>query len=241
MRLSPVLTTRDLDIAELSSLRLLGVLRAVGESWVAAGEPLTLETRADVVAATLAPRLIADRWTAAWVWGATRVLQTPYDSCVCREPRRSRPRRTSNDRDVQGSGGRDRWARNPSAADRTMRDRGAATSVVPLPRTGVREIALHPDEIESVRGLRLTSPRRTAIDLLREAPEASDWSDAVIALLDRSADSLGELHQLREAMTDQRFATRAAAATARADQIEARLTNAAGSRPSGTTAPASRR
>lgn len=233
MRLSPVLTTRDLHIAELSSLRMRGALRAVGESWLAAGEPLTLETRADVVAATLAPRQIADRWTAAWVWGATQTLQTPYEVCISREPRGVTPRRLAQDRTPHDN-------REPDRAHRrTIGAPGDVTSPVDLalaPRTGVREIVLRSDEIVSIRDLRLTSPRRTAIDLIREASDESDWACAVLALVIRPADPHVELRGLREAMTDHRFVTHAPAARRRTDQVEALLVGTA-RRPAVAPAP----
>jgi len=208
MRRSPILTTRDFNIAELSGMRLRGDLTAIGECWIARGEPLTLETRCDIVAATLAPRQIADRWTAAWVWGAVEELSTPYQTCVTRKARLSRARRPAGE---------------------APRGRGDVESLgngrlaqFPL-RGGMRELDLLVDEVETVRDLRVTSVLRTALDLLREADEDSPWPVTVGGLLAIAPFPDTANADLRALISDGRFAVRARRTSARLDRIEADL------------------
>ncbi len=71
MRLLPsVLSTTDLPEAELHAARLDGELVRVGDCFSAVDEIITAAHRAGSLAVRVPGRLIAERLTAAWVWGA---------------------------------------------------------------------------------------------------------------------------------------------------------------------------
>jgi hypothetical protein len=68
--LGRVLSASDLPLAELCSARIDGELFALGDGWCVVDEPEGAECRA-AAAALLAPRrAIAERGTAAWIYGA---------------------------------------------------------------------------------------------------------------------------------------------------------------------------
>lgn len=67
--LAPVLTPEDLPLAELSSARLDGELYAVAECWCPVDEPEGPPVRARAVGLLVPPRAIAERMTAAWIYG----------------------------------------------------------------------------------------------------------------------------------------------------------------------------
>jgi hypothetical protein len=77
-RLPAALSTADLPLAELCGAALDGELYPLGDAWCPVDQPESAVTRALAVAAVLCPvvppplphRLIAERMTAAWVFGA---------------------------------------------------------------------------------------------------------------------------------------------------------------------------
>lgn len=81
-RLSPLLTTSDFSEAELSALVLDGALFRVGECYSAVDEVPGPPLRAAALARVLPPHLIAERGTAAWVWGARTDPPPTPEVCV---------------------------------------------------------------------------------------------------------------------------------------------------------------
>lgn len=81
-RLPRVLTTLDLPEAELTAARLDGELFALDECYWPIDTFEGPAERAASLAAILPPRLIAERMTAAWVFGATAVPPSPLQLCV---------------------------------------------------------------------------------------------------------------------------------------------------------------
>ncbi|MCU1409016.1 MAG: hypothetical protein JWM23_1096 [Microbacteriaceae bacterium] len=69
-RLPAVLSTVDLPLAELSSASLDGELYPLGESWCPVDAPAGAESRALSIASVLPGRVIIERMTAAWIYGA---------------------------------------------------------------------------------------------------------------------------------------------------------------------------
>ena len=80
-RLSPVLTTADLPLAELCAARLDGDLLRLDDSFTALDQPHDAAARAASIALSWPERLIAERWTAAWIWGA--LPQPPGRHTLC--------------------------------------------------------------------------------------------------------------------------------------------------------------
>ncbi|GAA3866397.1 hypothetical protein GCM10022381_07530 [Leifsonia kafniensis] len=83
-RLSSVLTTADLPIAELSSARLDGELFGLGEFWCPIDVHDEPATRALSVARLLPRRAIAELQSAAWIYG---VAPEPAQHRVCVDTR----------------------------------------------------------------------------------------------------------------------------------------------------------
>jgi hypothetical protein len=81
-RLAPLLTTLDFSEAELCALILDGVLFRVGEGFSAVDEVPGVELRARSLSAWLPPQLVAERGTAAWVWGARNDPPVVHELCV---------------------------------------------------------------------------------------------------------------------------------------------------------------
>jgi hypothetical protein len=81
-RLSPLLTTSDFSEAELCALVLDGALFRVGDCFSAVDEVPGASLRASALARTLPPQLIAERGTAAWVWGARTDPPGAPEVCV---------------------------------------------------------------------------------------------------------------------------------------------------------------
>src|SRR5687768_17102372 len=73
-RLSPVLDATDLPIAELWAARLDGELFTLDDCFVPIDAPEGARERAAAIARQWPQRFIAERLTAAWIWG---VLDTP--------------------------------------------------------------------------------------------------------------------------------------------------------------------
>ncbi len=67
--LGNLLTARDLPVAELCCARLDGELVAVGEGWTPVDLPVGEAVRAEAAALLVPPRVIAERMTAAWIFG----------------------------------------------------------------------------------------------------------------------------------------------------------------------------
>jgi hypothetical protein len=70
VRLPAVLSTVDLPLAELSSASLDGELYPLGEGWCPVDAPAGALSRALSIAAALPGRVIIERMTAAWIYGA---------------------------------------------------------------------------------------------------------------------------------------------------------------------------
>ncbi len=68
-RLGPVLSSRDLPLAELCSARLDGELFPLGEFWCPIDEVEGADSRAIAAGLLVPPRCIAERLTAAWIYG----------------------------------------------------------------------------------------------------------------------------------------------------------------------------
>ena len=81
-RLSPVLTARDLPVAELRAMEIDGQLVAVDEGFAPIDLPPSPTQRAASVAMYCQQRLIAEQRTAAWIWGATLDPPVRHELCV---------------------------------------------------------------------------------------------------------------------------------------------------------------
>lgn len=90
MRLSAVLSPRDLPEAELRAARLDGEVFAVGSCFCPIDEIEGPGHRAGSLIASLPAPLIADRRTAAWVHGACRSAPHPVELCADIGARRHR-------------------------------------------------------------------------------------------------------------------------------------------------------
>ena len=127
-RLCSVLSPRDLPLAELCGARLDGELYRLGDFWCPVDEVDDPARRARAVGLlTASPRAIAERLSAAWIYG------------LAPEPRR-------HQFCVQNS---------------------ARMKLVPSPRLQVREVSCPADQLQTISGLRVTLPLRTAVDLAR--------------------------------------------------------------------------
>jgi hypothetical protein len=81
-RLPSVLTPHDLPLAELSALHLDGELVAVDDAFAPLDQPPSPTQRAASLALLCEQRLIAERRTAAWIWGASLDAPPRHDLCV---------------------------------------------------------------------------------------------------------------------------------------------------------------
>jgi hypothetical protein len=73
----------DMPSAELQACALDGDLYAVGDRWTSVAEFSDATVRARVFAEIARePRLIADRWTAAWIHGARSRTPEPMQACA---------------------------------------------------------------------------------------------------------------------------------------------------------------
>lgn len=86
-RLPPVLSAIDLPLPELQASRLDGELFAVGAGFSPVDEIEGCAHRALALGTTLPDRMIAERRTAAWVWGAIGVAPSPPELCVAKGAR----------------------------------------------------------------------------------------------------------------------------------------------------------
>ena len=81
-RLAPVLSVLDLPLAELCSARLDGEVYEVDACYSPVDELASPWLRAAALAAQVPSRLIAERLSAAWVHGATRLPPRTHEYCV---------------------------------------------------------------------------------------------------------------------------------------------------------------
>ena len=82
MRLAPVLTARDLPVAELRAMELDGEVVALDDAFTPVDQPSSPTQRAAAVAMYCHQRLIAEQRTAAWIWGATLDAPRGHELCV---------------------------------------------------------------------------------------------------------------------------------------------------------------
>jgi hypothetical protein len=90
MRLSAVLSARDLPAVELQAARLDGELMMIGDCFSPIDEIEGRRHRIAALAAVLPPRLIVERRTAAWVHGAIPYPPSRHELCAP-TTERSRP------------------------------------------------------------------------------------------------------------------------------------------------------
>jgi hypothetical protein len=81
-RLSPVLTALDLPLAELCAARLDGELFVLDDCFTPIDEPDSSLQRARTIASKWPGRMIAERLTAAWIWGAADYPPVKHELCV---------------------------------------------------------------------------------------------------------------------------------------------------------------
>jgi hypothetical protein len=81
-RLSPVLSTGDLPLAELHAARLDGELVRVDGCFTPVDQPDSPATRAASLALQWPERLIAEQHSAAWVWGALDSPPLRHELCA---------------------------------------------------------------------------------------------------------------------------------------------------------------
>ena len=80
--LAPVLFDSDLPLAELCAARLDGELFALDDGFCPIDQPETRESRARSIAPHCRDRIIAERHTAAWIWGARDRPPEPLELCA---------------------------------------------------------------------------------------------------------------------------------------------------------------
>jgi AbiEi antitoxin C-terminal domain len=89
-RVPVVLSTADLPLAELGGAALDGDLFPLGDGWCPLDEPVGSVTRALAIAGSLPRRVIVERMTAAWIYGAAPE-PARYQLCVDRGKRANVP------------------------------------------------------------------------------------------------------------------------------------------------------
>jgi hypothetical protein len=87
-RLGDILTTRDLPATELSALRLDGHVFAVDACFAPVDQVEQPRHRAAALAPLVGPRIIVERASAAWVWGALTSPPARHTLCSCAAARR---------------------------------------------------------------------------------------------------------------------------------------------------------
>jgi hypothetical protein len=127
-RLPGVLSASDLPLAELCAARLDGELVPLDECFCPVDAVLGASERAEALARTVPARLIAERESAAWVWGALEHPPTIHRLCV---------------------------------------DAAARVHPPPRSRLAVREVLLDVHDTVTFRGFEVTTPLRTATDIVR--------------------------------------------------------------------------
>ncbi len=139
-----ILTTDDLPLAELTAMRLDGDLVAVDQWFAPFDEFPSARQRAGALSHGLHDRLIAERRSAAWVWGALDRPPASHEFCTAQDARVTRR---------------------------------------PAPNLVIREVVLSPSDTVAIAGIAVTSPRRTAADLLRFTETWSHLDSETIARL----------------------------------------------------------
>jgi hypothetical protein len=81
-RIPSLLTAADFSEAELSAMVLDGAVYRVGDCVSPIDEVPSAALRAAALALVIPARLIAERRTAAWVWGAANDLPARYEVCA---------------------------------------------------------------------------------------------------------------------------------------------------------------
>jgi hypothetical protein len=142
-RVSPslprLLDRRHLSEVELQAAALDGEVCRVADSWASVADPDDPWRRAEALADTLGPVVIAARGTAAWIWGARAAAPRRLEAVV------------------------PSWARHHD--DRLD--------------VQVGEVLIDDDETAQLGRVRVTTPTRTVLDLLR----GDDWSSAAERLV----------------------------------------------------------
>ena len=144
MRIPVVLSLHDLPAAELQAGVLDGELVRVGEAYCAIDTIIGVAHRAASIATEVAAQSIAERFTAAWVYGALYSQPRRLQLCV-----------------------------------------NSQTKVRPFStqRCVYREVVLGGKETITIGGLAVTTPMRTAIDIVRTDSDFSDSSREVVRSL----------------------------------------------------------
>jgi len=89
-RLPPLLTELDLPLAELTAARLDAELYPIGAGFAPVDEFETLRHRARSLKERATGRLIAEQFTAAWVWGAVPLFPAQLQFCASLDARVTR-------------------------------------------------------------------------------------------------------------------------------------------------------
>jgi hypothetical protein len=178
-RLGRVLSTRDLPLAELCSARLDGELFALGDGWCAVDEPEGAESRAAAIALVAPRRVVAERVTAAWIFGAA-VEPAQHQFCVDVGARVNVPRSPRlHLREVVGAeadtlclGGL--RVTNPlrTAVDLARHPPGTTSDLIPMLRTLVQRYGITTQAAVAAIGERSTN-RAAALGLIAEAGRSS--------------------------------------------------------------------
>lgn len=136
-------------------MRLDGDLVAVGTCFAPLDDVPDAAQRAASLREFADGRLVAERRTAAWVWGAVFQPPTPIELCTGHEAR---------------------FARAPSLG------------------MVVREVVIAADEVVRVEGASITSPARTAADLVRFTAEwGPEQTDVARRVLENTGTSRDEV------------------------------------------------
>jgi hypothetical protein len=85
--LPPLITAKELPAPELQAALLDGELFRIGEAFASVDEIETPTHRAMAAHEGLSARLIAERLTAAWIWGALDTPPIPHEFCLAQGAR----------------------------------------------------------------------------------------------------------------------------------------------------------
>ncbi|MGL4339731.1 MAG: type IV toxin-antitoxin system AbiEi family antitoxin [Rhodoglobus sp.] len=162
-RLKAVLSPDDLPAAELYAAQLDGDLFRVGDCFAPIDQIERPLHRARAVLSGFSDRLIAEQYSAAWIWGASEKLPLLRQFCV------------------------------------TMNCR--VGHEVPV-GVNLREVVIASHEIAVVDGFKVTTPRRTAIDLARFSALFDDHEKEIVTRLAAAGDFT--LAQCLEELTHRR-------------------------------------
>lgn len=149
-----------LPSVELSAARLDGELYCIADAFCPVDLPETPRIRAQAVMHSRSLRLIAERDTAAWIWGATVAEPAVHQFC----------------------------------ASSTARSKSSVSS-----GPGVREVVIHAQEMRVLGGRQVTSPLRTACDIVRSSPTFdTETQDVVLILLAQEGHTVADCSTLLE-------------------------------------------